>query len=91
MPVGLPTGSTEPQWEQERGSQSDLSIKPVESGCVKIAPDFLPAGILFSLTGQSHPLFLIGEKNDRVRMTYHALKACMTGRKSASKVDWVCV
>lgn len=48
-----------------------LNFKLVDNGSVEIATYFLPTGILCSLTGQEHPLFLIGEKNDTVRVTYH--------------------
>lgn len=41
-----------------------LNFKLVDNGSVEISTNFLPTGILCSLTGQEHPLFLIGEKND---------------------------
>lgn len=48
-----------------------LNFKLVDNGSVEIPTNFLPTGILYSVTGQEHPLFLIGEKNDTVRVTPH--------------------
>jgi hypothetical protein len=52
-----------------------LNFKLVDNGSVEIPTNFLPTGILCRLTGQYHPLFLIGEKNDTVRVTYHIVMA----------------
>lgn len=50
------------------GSQSDFKLQ-ISGQWFCGDTNFLPAGILCRLTGQYHPLFLIGEKNDTVRMT----------------------